>query len=130
MKKQNKIDYILILKIFFLWLSVTAISIFIFAAVMYLMEGGYEFSPLFATISAAIGTFLSAMLLAKKIGKRGLLVGFCVGIAVFLILLLISLIANNSNLSINTLFRFIIIMLSALIGGVIGVNKNSSRKYI
>jgi len=129
-KKQNKIDYILILKIFFLWLSVTAISIFIFAAVMYLMEGGYEFSPLFATISAAIGTFLSAMLLAKKIGKRGLLIGFCIGIAVFLILLLISLIANNSNLSINTLFRFIIILLSALIGGVIGVNKNSSRKYI
>ena len=97
---------------------------------MYLIEGGYEFSPLFATISLGLGSLFSSMYLARKSGKKGLLIGAIVGMAVFLLMLIISFIANKSQMSVNTLFRFIIIMLSSLIGGVIGVNKGNNQKYI
>ncbi len=119
-----------ILKTFIIWALVTLIFILVFATVMYLIEGGYEYSPLFATVSAAMGTLFASMNLAKNIGKNGLLIGGTVGGITFFLITLISLIMDSSALGINTLFRFIIIMLSSLIGGVIGVNKKTNQKYI
>ncbi len=129
-KLNDKKKYINILIAALIWVAITLGFILLFAAVMYLIEGGYEYSPLFATISAAMGTLFASMYLARKVGKNGLLIGGAVGIVVFVLLIITAFIFNNSSLGINTLFRFIIIMLSSLIGGVIGVNKNSNPKYI
>lgn len=129
-KISEKNKYINYLITALIWIAVTFAFILVFAAVMYLIEGGYEYSPLFATISAAMGTLFSSMYLSRKVGKNGLLIGGAVGIAVFVILVLLSFVMNDSQMGINTLFRFIIIMLSSLIGGVIGVNRNNNPKYI
>lgn len=126
--EKNKYKKFLIAAV--ILVTTTFLFIFLFAIIMYLIEGGYEFSPLFATISLGLGSLFSSMYLAKKVGKRGLLIGAIVGMAVFLLMLIISFIANKSQMSVNTLFRFIIIMLSSLIGGVIGVNKGNNQKYI
>lgn len=119
-----------VLKIFLIWALVTAIFILIFATVMYLIEGGYQYSPLFATISAAMGTLVASMYMGKKIGQKGLVTGGIIGCVTFFLITLISLILDSSALGINTLFRFIIIMLSSLIGGVVGVNRKVNEKYI
>lgn len=126
--EKNKYKKFLIAAVFLV--TTTFLFIFLFAIIMYLIEGGYEFSPLFATISLGLGSLFSSMYLARKSGKKGLLIGAIVGMAVFLLMLIISFIANKSQMSVNTLFRFIIIMLSSLIGGVIGVNKGNNQKYI
>jgi putative membrane protein (TIGR04086 family) len=126
--EKNKYKKFLIAAV--ILVTTTFLFIFLFAIIMYLIEGGYEFSPLFATISLGLGSLFSSMYLAKKVGKRGLLIGAIVGMAVFLLMLIISFIANKSQMSVNTLFRFIIITLSSLIGGVIGVNKGNNQKYI
>lgn len=126
--EKNKYKKFLIAAV--ILVTTTFLFIFLFAIIMYLIEGGYEFSPLFATISLGLGSLFSSMYLARKSGKKGLLIGAIVGMAVFLLMLIISFIANKSQMSVNTLFRFIIIMLSSLIGGVIGVNKGNNQKYI
>ena len=126
--EKNKYKKFLIAAV--ILVTTTFLFIFLFAIIMYLIEGGYEFSPLFATISLGLGSLFSSMYLARKSGKKGLLIGAIVGMAVFLLMLIISFIANKSQMSVNTLFRFIIITLSSLIGGVIGVNKGNNQKYI
>ena len=128
--EKQKTDYKIFTFTALIFLGVTVAALLVFATVMYLIEGGYEYSPLFATISAAIGSLVSSLFLARKKQKNGLLIGGAMGITVFLLLLITALILGNFKPSINTLFRFIIIMLSSLIGGVIGVNKNSYPKYI
>lgn len=129
-KLNDKNKYINIFITAVIFVAVTVGFILIFAAVMYLIEGGYEYSPLFATISAAAGTLLSSMYLARKVGKKGLLTGGAVGTIIFLLLVIMAFVFNKTAIGVNTLFRFIIIMLSSLIGGVIGVNKNTNPKYI
>lgn len=128
--EKQKTDYKIFAFTALIFLGVTVAALLVFATVMYLIEGGYEYSPLFATISAAIGSLVSSLFLARKKQKNGLLIGGAMGIIVFLLLLITALILGNFKPSINTFFRFIIIMLSSLIGGVIGVNKNSNPKYI
>ena len=129
-REKQKTDYKIYILTALIFLGVTVAALLVFATVMYLIEGGYEYSPLFATISAAIGSLVSSLFLARKKQKNGLLTGGAMGIIVFLLLLITALILGNFKPSINTFFRFIIIMLSSLIGGVIGVNKNSNPKYI
>lgn len=127
--KDKSINYFTIIKTALILIAVSLIGVLIFATVMYFLEGGYEFSPLFATVSVALGCLVSSLFLARSVGKKGLLIGGAVGFVTFIILTLIALVVNNSGITVNTLFRFIIIMLASIIGGIIGVNKKQ-EKYI
>lgn len=109
---------------------VTLAAIFVFAAVMLFSELPTEYSTIFATASVALGSFLAAYYVAKKLSKRGFAVGLIVGGITFLIITLISIFTDKGSFTSNTLFHFIIIMLSSLIGGIIGVNKGLNKKYI
>ena len=82
-----------------------------------------------ATISVAIGAFATAYSAAKKVGKKGILVGSQVGGVIFGIITVISLFIDKGGITVNTLFHFIITMLASLIGGILGVNKGSTKKY-
>ncbi len=127
---NKKIDYIFLIKSLLILGFTTAAAMFIFAAVMYFLEGGYEFSPLFATISVGIGSLITSFFASKKIGQKGFLVGAVIGAVVFFIITLVGLMSSKDIFSLNTLFRLIIIMLASIIGGVLGVNNNSNQKYI
>lgn len=129
-EKKNSFNYGLIIKTALLNIITTAAFIFIFAVVMYLAQTGYEFATVFATVSLAAGTLVSAFYLAKKIAKKGFLVGLLVGGAEFIIVTLISMFADKGGITVNTLFHLIIILLSSLIGGIVGVNKAGKQKYI
>ena len=108
----------------------TALFILLFSLFMYISQMGYEYATVFATVSLAAGTFASAFYAAKKIGKKGFLTGLIVGGITFLLVTVVSLIVDNGSVTSNTLFHFIIIMLSSLIGGIIGVNRAVNKKYI
>ena len=129
-EKKNGFNYGLILKTALLNIITTAAFIFIFAVVMYLAQTGYEYATVFATVSLAAGGFVSAFYFAKKIAKKGFLVGLLVGGAEFIIVTFISLFADKGGITVNTLFHLIIILLSSLIGGIVGVNKAGKQKYI
>lgn len=121
------INYI---KAFLLWLAVTALSIALFSVVCYFVSSGLKYAAVFATVSAAAGAFGAALFLARKIGANGWRVGLAVGFAAFVLITLVSLIINRGAVTGNTLFHFVIIVLAAMTGGVLGVNKSGSKNYL
>ena len=126
---KGGLNYGLIIKSALLNIIFTGVFVFIFSIIMYLTQTGYEYSTVFATVSLGVGGFVSAFYAAKKLARKGFLIGALVGGVSFVAILLISLFVDKGGITFNTLFHFIIIMLSSLIGGIIGVNK-SAKKYI
>lgn len=87
-------------------------------------------SPLLSSISVAIGAFLGGIFAAKKMQKNGLLIGSATGGILFIIFSLISLLAFKSAPGGATLIRGIIFIISASVGGIIGVGSDEKRKII
>jgi putative membrane protein (TIGR04086 family) len=130
MLEGKKIDLALIIKASLVFLISSVVAVFLFAVGMYFLEGGFEYSPLFATISVAVGCLLASLFLGIKIQKNGILIGLAVGGAVFVILTLVTLLVNKGAVNIHILLRLVILMLSSMIGAIIGVNRNTQQKYI
>lgn len=126
----KKIDYMLIIKAFLIFAVTSIASIVIFAAVIYFLEGGYEYSPLFATVSLGVGCFFAAWFLGRKTARKGIAIGFLTGAAGFVLATLVSLLVNSGALTVHTLLRFVIFILFGMVGGIIGVNQNSTIKYV
>ncbi len=110
-------------------IAVTLLFVSIFALIMKIGEIDYKYSPVLGSIAIALGSFANSLYLSKIIGSRGYLIGFAVGLITFIIITLVGLAMNDGGLTLNTLFHFIIFTLSAVTGGVIGVNK-TGKKYI
>lgn len=104
-------------------------AMLIFSAVLLFFNIDRAYAAPFATISVAAGCFIASRYTAKKIGDKGYLVGLIIGAVVFVVITVLSLILGN-GFSLNTLFHFIIMMLSSLVGGITGVNSNKHKKYI
>ncbi len=130
MGDAKKTNYLIIIKTVILGLVVSFLAILIFAIAMYFLEGGYKYSPLFATLSIAVGCFISSLYLGGVLAKKGILIGLSVGGTVFIVMTLITLIVNSGAVSMHILLRLIILLLSSIIGGIIGVNRKLSQKYI
>ena len=130
MNSKDKGKYKIIILSAAVGFAVAAVFIFIFAAAMYFAELDKIYSVVFATVSVAFGCFAAAYIAAKLNKSKGFLIGAVTGGIVFVAVLLISLAVDKGAIGINTLFHFIIFMLSGIVGGVIGVNKSQSTKYI
>ena len=107
----------------------TLAAMFIFAAVLLFLNIDRAYATPFATISLAVGCFIASRYTAKKIGDKGYLIGIIIGAVLFVFITALSLIVGNS-LSLNTFFHFVIIMLSSIVGGIMGVNKDKHKKFI
>lgn len=110
--------------------AVTLIFMCLFAAIILFCNIDRGYSVPFATVSLALGSFTAAYIVSKESERRGYLIGTLVGLVSFAVVTIISLIINRNGLTMNTLFHFIIIVLASAIGGILGVNKGKSKKYI
>ena len=104
-------------------------AMLIFAAILLIFNLDRKYAAPFATISVAVGSYAASRITAKKIGDKGYMIGIIIGSVIFIVITVLSMIVGNS-FSLNTLFHFIIIMLSSLVGGITGVNKDKHKKYI
>lgn len=108
---------------------VTLIVMLLFATLLLVFNIDRAYAAPFASISIAIGCYVASRITSKKIGNRGYLIGLIIGFIVFVIITVLSLVLGN-KLSLNTLFHLIIITLSSLCGGIVGVNATKSKRYI
>ena len=102
--------------------AVTFILVAVFALIINLADLDYKYAPVFGSVAVGLGSLAGAMRYSAKKKSKGYLIGLAFGGATFLIVTLIGLILNGGGLTLNTLFHLIIIMLSSLSGGIIGVN--------
>lgn len=124
MKKENfpKVNIKLILIGIFLQVAITLLFIAFFSVIMYFFETDKKYSPVFGSIAVAAGAFISSYFVSTKRKNKGYLNGLIVGGITFILLTLIGLIIDDDGITINTLFHLIIIILSAVTGGILGVN--------
>ncbi len=108
---------------------ITLIAMLLFSAVLLFFNIDRTYAVPFATISIALGGYIASRFAAKKIGDKGYIIGLIIGLMVFVVITVLSLALGNS-MSLNTLFHFIIILLSSMVGGITGVNRKSHKKYI
>ncbi len=108
----------------------TVLLMFLFAALIVLLQLDRAYAAPLATVSIAIGSMISSYCCGRKVSKNGYLIGLLNGAAVFVLVLLVSLIVSDWKISANTLFHLIIILTASTAGGIFGVNKKSSKKYI
>lgn len=132
MKKENSTSGGKILIYFIAVLSGFALNfilMLVFAAVSVVADLGESFAAPFTSLSAAAGSLVSAFIASKKIKSRGLINGLICGGSMFAVIMCVSLAISDGGITLNTLFNFIIIILSALIGGVWGVNGRKKKDY-
>ena len=123
--EKEKIKILPIIISVLLQMAVTLILVAGFALIINLADIDYKYAPVFGSVAVGLGSLAGAMHHSAKKKSKGLAFGG----ATFLIVTLIGLILNGGGLTSNTLFHFVIIMLSSLSGGIIGVNKGG-KKYI
>ena len=107
-----------------------AVMLALFSFIFLFTELDRAYSSAFATVAAAVGTLIGSYFTSYKIGTKGFKTGLIISLCIFFIITIISFAINKNGFSLNTLFHFIILLLSGFIGGVLGVNKNSRKKYI
>ena len=83
-----------------------------------------ETNKIIVIIIGAILMFIIGLLVGKKSESKGYLNGLLVSVISILILVLLSLIFRFS-LNINSLIYYIILILSTVIGSVLGINKKA-----
>lgn len=109
---------------------VALILMFLSAFLILKLDLDRAFAAPFATISVSAGAFVAAFYNAFKIGGKGYIVGLITGGIVFVAILIVSLMIAESSFTLNTLFHFVIMLLSGVIGGICGVNRKLNKKYI
>lgn len=76
-------------------------------------------------ISNTIIFFALTYSMAKKMKKKGLIEGLFVGVILIFLMLLINLILLHSPFRISTFIYYIILLITSMFGGLLGVNKKS-----
>lgn len=112
-------------------LSGAAIStaiLLVFALVMSVRDVPAVLINPLACAAIAVGSFFAGFLCAKMLRQRGMLFGALCGILMFGILLFTSLTLTGDAFGWIVLIKLVIVMTSAMIGGVIGVNTRRRRR--
>lgn len=87
-------------------------------------------SSTLSSVCAGTGAFVAGFIASKKIGKGGIINGLSCGGLLYLLILFLSLFISEGGFTLITLFHSLVTLLSAAIGGVLGVNSNSKRRMI
>ena len=110
-------------------IAVMLLFLVIFSLVIMYAQLDRALSAPLASLCIAIGVIVSSYFIAFCIGEKGYLIGLVTAL-IYLAISLVSAVLNGTEIGINALFRFVIVFLSGLIGGILGVGKKNKRKYI
>ena len=86
-------------------------------------------SPISA-LCVGVGAFSAGFLASKKIKSGGVLNGAVCGVILYALVFLLSLIFSENGFSAISVLHLLIILISAMIGGILGVGAAAKRKYI
>lgn len=108
----------------------TTVCIFGASAFCLATDMSDSYSTLIAGICLGAGALVSGYLSGKKIKHSGLLNGMICGALIYLVVFIFSLFLSDNSFTVVSLSHFLVSVVSAGIGGILGVNATSKRKLI
>lgn len=109
--------------------TVVITLLFVLAAAVISSSNIPSFSiSIIVTLIAGIGSFIGAFISAKIFGKKGFWIGLFLGLILCFIIFMSTLFIADVQNSISFWVRYIIIIISALLGGMFGVNSKSKKR--
>ncbi len=79
------------------------------------------------TFAGAAGGFSAGFISSALYRKKGMLNGFICGIVIYAVMLISNLSYGNS-VTIMAVFKFLLVTISSVLGGIAAVNKKKKRK--
>lgn len=132
MEKINKPNNLLIQSVILGCIcGIATICILMLICALFMSLGVFPVSAagIFSTVCLSLGTFPAGFISAVKYKQNGLLIGSLTGAVIFLLFLCFSLIGVRSAPTLTTLYKGVISVLSAALGGILGVNKAGKHKF-
>lgn len=74
-----------------------------------------------------VSLFIGGFLIGKKSSKKGWLEGLKLSLIFIIILILFNLLGLGNKIELKNILYYIIIIISCMFGGMLGINKNSSN---
>lgn len=88
----------------------------------------HDFLPAFIIAVSVISSFFAGFITAKISKQRGLIYGSMAGLLLFVLFLISGLAASQNTVNSEAFLRFVIMLLSGAIGGLVAVSSKSRRK--
>lgn len=109
---------------------VVALALFISSWICLAIDMSDSYSSLISGVCLGIGAMTSGFLSAKKIKTGGIINGGICGLIMYLMVFVLSLFISDNGFSTVTVSHSLIAIISAAIGGILGVNTSTRRKII
>ncbi len=109
---------------------ITIVCLFIFSILMAKVDIPLAMTDIFVIISASFGGMIAGYCNGRIMKEKGMLYGALCGGILVIILIIFNVIFNGFAPTGLTFLKLILVMVFAIIGAIIGVNKKSRRiKY-
>ena len=84
--------------------------------------------PLASILTVSLSSFMGGYTVAKMLRKKGMILGAVMGVILSLILTLLAVIFTKQLPDAQSITKFAVLIVSAIIGGVLGVNTKQKRR--
>lgn len=108
-------------------LSILFLSILI-GTLSYFNIVGTKSIKIFEIIATIISVLIGSIYLGKNSNQKGFLEGIKIGLFMIVFLFIFNFLAFDQGFNISNFFFYIIILMSAILGSILGINKKSSMK--
>lgn len=109
---------------------VIMLSVLLAAAVCLATDASDSYSTLISGICLGLGSLVCGYLSSKKIGRAGLINGALSGLVICLVVFVVSLFISGNSFTLVGISHLLIVLITAAIGGILGVNFSKKKRII
>ncbi len=110
--------------------AICFIFMLIFALFLSKRDSNETLALVLSFISQTLGALVGGFVSAKLNRQNGLIVGLANGGILFLVYTILSMVISGASLTLLTLIRLLLLEISSMLGGILGVNINKKPKLI
>lgn len=112
--------------ILYIFISIILFSILI-GTLSYFNILNNSFVRIFEYVAISISTLIGGFYIGKNSNQKGFLEGIKIGIIMIIILFIFNYLAFDNGFNLSIIFFYAIILISSILGSILGINKKSSN---
>lgn len=112
----------------FIGLVIMLLFVLLFAFLLTKVDAKDKFVSMMSTVSLCVGAYCGGYIASRLKRRNGLVIGLLTGLFIYFIIFLAAVIFAKTSISFGFVTKLIITVVSAAIGGIIGVN-SKHKKY-